>query len=117
MIVLNNLAWVYQQMKDPRALSVAEQAYKLQSSHPSVVDTLGWLLIEQGNTTRGIELLRKAIAGVPDERAAGELRYHLAYGLHKSGDKAGARKELEKLLASGAQFPQLEEARSLLKQL
>ncbi|MBB3117073.1 XrtA/PEP-CTERM system TPR-repeat protein PrsT [Pseudoduganella violacea] len=116
-IVLNNLAWVYQQLKDPRALAVAEHAYKLQSSHPSVVDTLGWLLIEQGNTTRGIELLRKAIAAVPDERAAGELRYHLAYGLHKSGDKAGARKELEKLLASGAQFPQLEEARSLLKQL
>lgn len=116
-IVLNNLAWAYQQLKDPRALPTAEQAYKLQSTHPSVVDTLGWLLIEQGNTTRGIELLRKAIAAVPDERAAGELRYHLAYGLHKAGDKAGARKELEKLLASGAQFPQLDEARALMKQL
>src|SRR5690606_18721381 len=30
-LVLNNLAWAYQQVKDPRALATAEKAYKLAS--------------------------------------------------------------------------------------
>jgi len=111
---LNNLAWAYQQEKDPRALATAEQAYKVASTNAAVMDTLGWMLVEQGNVERGLPLLQKAVAGAP---AAPELRYHLAVGLHKSGDKKGARKELETLLAQNRPFPQLEDARALLKTL
>jgi putative PEP-CTERM system TPR-repeat lipoprotein len=111
---LNNLAYAYQQQKDPRALATAEQAFKVAGDNASVMDTLGWMLVEQGNTQRGLPLLQKAAAGAP---ALPEIRYHLAVGLHKSGDKAGARKELESLLAQNKPFAQLEEARSLLKTL
>jgi putative PEP-CTERM system TPR-repeat lipoprotein len=110
---LNNLAWVYQQEKDARALPTAEQAYKAAGDNPQVMDTLGYLLVEQGKLERGLALLRKAAGLAPQ---AGEIRYHLAVGLHKSGDKAGARKEVEAALA-GAQFAQADDARSLLKQL
>jgi len=48
---------------------------------------------------------------------AAAIRYHLALGLVKSGDKAKARKELEQLLASRKNFSKTEEARALLKQL
>jgi thioredoxin-like negative regulator of GroEL len=54
------------------------------------------------------------VALAPD---ATEIRYHLAVGLNKAGDKAAARKELDKLLAQNKPFPQIEEARSLLKML
>jgi len=111
---LNNLAWAYQQLKDPRALATAEQAYKVASNNAAVLDTLGWMLVEQGNTGRGLPLLQKAAAGAP---ASPEIRYHLALGLQKSGDSKGARKELETLLALNRPFAQLEEARSLLKTL
>ena len=111
---LNNLAYAYQQQKDPRALATAEQAYKVAGDNASVMDTLGWMLVEQGNTQRGLPLLQKAAAGAP---ALPEIRYHLAVGLSKSGDKAGARKELEALLAQNKPFAQQEEARSLLKTL
>lgn len=111
---LNNLAWAYQQEKDPRALATAEQAFKLGGSNPGVMDTLGWLLVEQGNTARGLPLLQKASGLAPD---AVEIRYHLAVGLNKSGDKQGARKELDKLLAQGKPFPQADDARALLKTL
>ncbi|WP_229425310.1 MULTISPECIES: tetratricopeptide repeat protein [unclassified Massilia] len=111
---LNNLAWAYQQLKDPRALATAEQAYKVAPTNAAVLDTLGWMLVEQGNTERGLPLLQKALAGAS---ASPEIRYHVALGLHKSGDKKGARKELETLLAQNRPFPQLEEARSLLKTL
>ena len=78
------------------------------------MDTLGWMLVEQGNVERGLPLLQKAVAGAP---GAPELRYHLAVGLNKSGDKKAARKELETLLALNRPFPQLEDARALLKTL
>jgi putative PEP-CTERM system TPR-repeat lipoprotein len=113
-VALNNLAWAYQQTKDPRALATAEQAMKVTADSPAVIDTLGWLLVEQGNTARGVPLLQKAVALAPD---AAEIRYHLAVGLNQAGDKAGARKELDKLLAQNKPFAQIEEARALLKML
>ena len=111
---LNNLAYAYQQVKDPRALATAEQAYKLAASNPGVMDTLGWLLVEQGDTGRGLPLLQKASSLAPK---SSEVRYHLAVGLSKSGDKAGARKELDKLLSEDKTFAQADEARALLKAL
>jgi putative PEP-CTERM system TPR-repeat lipoprotein len=111
---LNNLAYAYQQEKDPRALATAEQAFKLADNNPGIMDTLGWLLVEQGNTSRGVPLLQKASGLAPN---SSEVRYHLAVGLSKSGDKAGARKELDKLLATDKSFAQADEARALLKAL
>lgn len=113
-LVLNNLAWAYQQEKDPRALATAEQANKLAPDNAPIMDTLGWMLVEQGNLKRGLGLLEQASAKAPQ---ANDIRYHLAAALHKSGDKARARKELDKALAGGKPFPQIEEARALLKQL
>ncbi len=111
---LNNLAYAYQQEKDARALPTAEQAYKLAGQNPAILDTLGWILVEKGDTARGVDLLRKAVAAAPE---APDLRYHLAAGLAKAGDKAGARKELEKTLASGKPFATMDDAKSLMRQL
>lgn len=44
LLALNNLAWLYQRAKDPRALTVAEQAYKLEPDAAFITDTLGWVL-------------------------------------------------------------------------
>ena len=113
-VVLNNLAWAYHQVKDPRALETAERAYKVKSDSPATADTLGWILVEQGNTKRGLELLQKAVTAAPK---APEIRYHLAQAWLKAGDKSKARDELERLLAGDAKFPQQVEAQAMLKQL
>ena len=115
-LALNNLAYAYQQMKDPRALEIAERAYKLksESDNAEVADTLGWILVEQGNTTRGLELLQKALAAAPK---SSDIRYHLAQAWMKSGNKPKARAELENLLAADAKFPQQKEALALLERL
>lgn len=113
-VVLNNLAWAYQQTKDPRALEAAERAYKLKPENPAVADTLGWILVERGDTQRGLKLLQKAAADAP---RALSIRYHLAQAWLKAGEKAKARDELEGLLSADTKFPEQNEAQNLLKQL
>lgn len=113
-VALNNLAWLYQQEKDPRARATAERAYQLSPDTPSIADTLGWIEVQQGDVKRGIGLLQKALAAAPD---TAEIRWHLAYALHKSGDDARARQELERLINSGLAFGAESEARRLLADL
>jgi putative PEP-CTERM system TPR-repeat lipoprotein len=113
-IALNNLASLYQREKDSRALATAEQALKLAPDQPSVQNTLGWILVEQGQLPRGLDLLGKAATKSPKE---GVLRYHYGVALARSGKKVEAKKELEAAIASGQKFPELEDAKVLLKNL
>ena len=101
-------------MKDPGALGFAEKAYALAPRSPAIADTLGWLLVERGDTKRGVEILAKAASAAPN---ALEIRLHYAKALLKSGDKAGARTELEAVAGTSAESPQKAEAAELLKQL
>ena len=114
LVVLNNLAWAYYRVKDPRALPTAEQAHKLTPGNAAVADTLGWILVEQGNATRGAELLQAAVAAAPD---VPEVRFHLAQAWMKSGERMNARVELERLLSKQNAFQGRAEAAALLEQL
>ena len=114
LMVLNNLAWALHGAGDKRAASFAGQALKLQPDNPMVMDTYGWILTTQGQAAQGLPHLRKALSKAPDNA---EIQYHLAVALFKTGDRARAQGELERLLASGARFPQEQEARTLLDQL
>ncbi|MDZ7594144.1 MAG: XrtA/PEP-CTERM system TPR-repeat protein PrsT [Thiobacillus sp.] len=113
-VVLNNLAWALNETGDKRAVSFAEQALKLQPENPVVMDTYGWILAQQGQASKGLPHLQKALSKAPDNA---EIQYHLAVVLAKTGDHARAQGELERLLASGARFQQEPEARALLSQL
>jgi len=114
LVILNNLAWALSEAKDPRAVGFAEQALKLKPDNPAVMDTLGWILVQQGQPERGLKLLQQALSKVPD---AAEIHYHLAAAYAKTGDSTRARQELKRLLDSGRDFPQEEQAKGLLKQL
>ncbi|MEW6513483.1 MAG: XrtA/PEP-CTERM system TPR-repeat protein PrsT [Pseudomonadota bacterium] len=111
--VLNNLAWSLGQMKDPKAISHAEQANKLAPNQPAIMDTLGVLLVEQGNAERGLDLLAKALQLAPEAHA---VRLNYARALLKAGKKAEAKQELDTLAKLGDKFPQTE-VEALLKGL
>lgn len=96
-ILLNNLAWVSGQLKDPKAVDYARQALELAPDNPAVMDTLGVLLSDEGQVSEGLEMLRKARERSP---ATVPIRLNYARVLAKSGDKAGARKDLEELAAT-----------------
>lgn len=114
-VLLNNLAWLYQQKGDKRALDYAERAYKVAPKSAAVIDTLAWILVEQDHDVkRGAELLRTAHELAPRQ---GDIQYHLAVALEKSGDAASAKRELQKLLKSGVNFGSKKEAEALMKKL
>ncbi len=113
-VALNNLAWAYQHEKDERALATAERAYQLAGTSPGILDTLGWILLEKGDTARALPLLQKARALAPD---ATEIGYHLGLGLMKSGDKRAARTQFEQLLATNKDFPKRPEVKAMLESL
>jgi len=111
---LNNLAILYQRIRDSRDLVTAEQALKFSPDTPGIQDTLGWILTEKGQLDRAIELLRKAVNAAPE---AGSIRYHLAVALVRADRKAEAKKELEAAIGTGAKFPEFTDAKEMLKGL
>lgn len=92
---LNNLAWLYTLKHDPKAIEYADKAHKLAPKVAAVADTLGWALLQNGQTDRAVKVLREAAKQAP---ASSEIRYHFASALAQSGDKPQARELLAKLL-------------------
>jgi len=113
-VALNNLAWAYSELKDPRALETAEKALQAAPDSPAILDTAGWLLAAKGDTARALPMLKRATSLQP---ANAMLRYHLAVALNQSGDKKAAKVELERLVSGGTPFPHLDDAIALLKVL
>lgn len=114
LIAHNNLAWILGELGDKEAVSVAEQALKLDPNNPAILDTMGWVLANAGNTKRGLDLLQQAHTKAP---TAPEIHWHLAMALAKSGDRQRAKEELEKLIYSGLDFPQKAQAKKYLENL
>ena len=113
-IALNNLAWLYQTSGDSRALNMAEKAYALAPESRDVMDTLGWIQINNNRLDNGIELLKKAADG---QNVPPSVLYHLAVGLDRSGDKNGARDALQKIVSGNENFPERQQATQLLRTL
>ena len=66
-LILNNLAWRYIEIGDPRALKFAERAYTLKPDNWQTTHTYGVALLKSGYRERGISLLKKAAAMAPND--------------------------------------------------
>jgi predicted Zn-dependent protease len=94
------------------AVSYAEKANGLAPNKPVFMDTLAMLLAKQNEFTRAIELQNKALDLQPDNS---RVRLNLAKIYIRSGDKARARVELERLAKLGETFPEQSIVTELLK--
>ncbi len=113
-LALNNLAWLYQELGDKRAVATAEKALANAENSPEVADTVGWILIQNNQVNKGLVILQQAAVQAPHIAA---IRVHLAEALAKSGRKDEARKELARLLKEKSRFAERAEAEKLLESL
>jgi len=112
--VLNNLAWLYNEQNDPRALKTAEQAYRLAASSSSIMDTYGWLLAQKGELSRGIDILREAVTLSGQHP---EIQLHLATALTKQGGMEEEARALVKAIQSDGRLKKSAEIQELASEL
>lgn len=116
LVLQNNLAWLYQEVGDKKSLPLAE---KLASSSGienkvEILDTVGWIFLQNGKEDKGLILLQQAAMQEP--RNTG-FRFHLAAAFAKTGKKEEAKNELERLLKENTSFPDRAKAEEMLKGL
>jgi len=112
---LNDLAWLlFQDGESGEALKFAVKAYELRPDNGPVLDTLGWLRLQQGETKSALGLLRQAAEKMP---GVGDVQYHLAEALARSGKKAESRTVLERVLDTDSLFSSRQQAQQLLDRL
>ena len=112
-LALNNLAWTYSQTGDKRARDAAQKAY-LQAPSADAADTLGWIMVQQGDVKGAVSLLQQSSKLRPDDPA---VTYHLAVALERDGQREEAAKLLRPIVEGAAAFAEKAEARTLLETL
>jgi Tfp pilus assembly protein PilF len=84
------------------------------SSHPSLLDTLGWVYYRRGEFSQALGYLKRSVALSPENA---ESRYHLGMAYLRSGQPQLAKVELERSVTAGASYRGIEEARATLTRL
>jgi putative PEP-CTERM system TPR-repeat lipoprotein len=110
---LNNLAWLYQQRGDKQARATAQQAYVLRPM-ADIADTLGWILVGEGEYPTALVLLRQANGEANNDPRIG---YHYAVALQKTGHTREAIKVLKPIVDGEVIFDERAEATKFLGDL
>ena len=113
-VALNDLAWIYTLQNNPKAVDLAEHAHQIAPTSASVTDTYGWALVLNGQADKALPLLQAAVKQFPEVPT---MRYHLAVAQSRSGDKSGARMNLQMALKSSQNFPERAAADKLYHEL
>jgi Tfp pilus assembly protein PilF len=111
-IVLNNLAWIYQQQNNPAASSLARRAVLLRPNDATVLDTYGWILTSSGKPAEGVRYLERAVYAQPTNK---DMNFHLGATHARLGNKDQALKLLRPLLTE--KMPNHGDVETLVKQL
>lgn len=111
---LNNLAWLYYQAKDARALTMAQQALYASGRAPEMLDTVGWILLNNNKLTEAVPYIEEAHRARPNNP---DIAFHYALALSRQGRVAEARELLGELLKQGTPFPSRADAQALAASL
>ena len=123
-VVKNNLAWLLASAEEPspedldRAVELAREAEKALPSNPSVLDTLGWVMLKKDIPSAAISLFNEALASLPaTQPLRGTVRYHLAQAYERNGETDRAIAELTRALDEVPGFGEREATEEMLREL
>jgi len=112
-VVLNNLAWLYMETGDERALETALRAQELAPENAEIADTVGWILVQEERPEDAIEHLKLSVQLNPRNPT---VQYHLGVAQRAAGDKAAAVEAFEAAVALG-DFPEKDVSQRALAEL
>ncbi|MDY0212675.1 MAG: PEP-CTERM system TPR-repeat protein PrsT [Desulfuromonadaceae bacterium] len=97
---MNNLAYIYAENNSAlqEALELSMRAFRNEPSNPSVLDTLGLVLLKNGRFTEAISVLEKATNLTPDTAI---LHIHLAQALIGAEKMDEAKRILQQVIEAG----------------
>jgi len=110
-VALNNLAWYIREENPAKALEYVRHANSIAPDSADVLDTLAVVEYLNKDYKQAERSIERALRQSPDNPS---LLYHSAMISAATGDKSTAIGILEKLLESGADFPELDQADALL---
>jgi uncharacterized protein (TIGR02996 family) len=112
-VAANNLAWMYAEAGTnlDQALQLAQTAKAALPDQPEVNDTLGFVYLKKDLATLAVPPLRVSVEKDPKNPT---YHYRLGLAYSKTGDEAGARRELEASLKLNPAFPNADDARRIL---
>src|SRR6185503_19993620 len=101
---VRNLGVAQHQAGDPRAAESFERALTLRPGDPDLLDGLGLALVDAVQADAAVRMLRLAVSARPENPV---YHYHLARGLERAGNPAGAAAEYRESirLAPGVPVP------------
>ena len=109
--LVNNLANIYGRQDLKKGIKLAQPVLKNGLKSFALLDTVGWLLVQDGQFNDGLGYLREAYSM---NASSGEVRYHIAKALIGLGREREALVELRAAIDSGEAFPGKEDAGALL---
>jgi len=109
-LVLNNLAWLYQKSKNSRSIELSQRAYELSPEKPEIADTYGWILVNFDQHDKGLVILKEAFAKMPENP---EVAFHVGFALTKAGKNAEAKKVLKRIIRDHKDSIYAEKAKAL----
>ncbi len=112
-VAANNLAWMYAEAGTnlDQALQLAQTAQAALPEQPEVNDTLGFVYLKKDLATLAVPPLRVSVEKDPKNPV---YHYRLGLAYSKTGDDAGARRELEASLKLSPTGPNSDEAKKIL---
>ncbi len=111
---LNNLAWLYSETGDARAMDSALKAREIAPESPEIMDTYGWMLLKEGRFEQAGIMLQRAAERLPRNL---DIKFHLAVLYVKTGQQQSARSLLDDILKPGIEFESRPDAERLLASL
>lgn len=85
------------------------------SDNPLFLDTLAWIYYRQGKFWQAQKIIERSME--INKNPSAELHYHFGAILLKNGDMEKAKSELSLAVADGNNYPELENAKKIFKEL
>jgi len=113
-ILLNNLAWIYMLLDDPKAITLIEKAYRIKPNSANIIDTYGTILLHNFKVKKAIDILSKGADIAPLNN---NIQFHLAKAYYLQGNNSESLIILEEITRDEYSFSEKESAKELLQKM